>query len=401
MLRTGRRLRWAEVGLAVLVSAAACAQEDDPAPSLIEASIVDGASELDPAQLSMLELRFDRPLARDRGHARLQTALLDLELPLAWSADGLRASITFAGVLRSDRTYHLALESAVDPAGRAPEVRTLWPQGTLRFSTVRRDFTAPAVVDSTPRHLATDLYPAPVYEGGAPRIRISVTFDEGMHPEARQVSWGPAGQPRTPATATWSADARTLGFEIVAAPFSGKRPLEDRTVYQLDLSTLRDLAGNPATLDGQSALLEFTTGTYDALLNHSCGHVFFGPFSAVSASGARDLGAPRTDAAHTRYTINLPGGGATTGYTRLRASADATWHLFLDGDLEMSVVDSAGSALPSQKSPTPAACAGITHRMVFSLQELDQAFLVFGPTAVGSAKLIVEQLSAVATEPTP
>jgi hypothetical protein len=179
----------------------------------------------------------------------------------------------------------------------------------------------------------------------------------------------------------------------VAPPFAGGRPLQDTTAYEVELQGLRDLAGNPAQFSASSnGRLHFTTGIYDALLNHSCGHVAFGPFSEVLAATTPGAQAPRSDTAHTRFTITLPGAVAPyAGFTRLRAGTDAIWHLFLDGDFPLTVQDALGEPLALVRSPTPRACSGITHRVTFSLRALDQMFLGIGPGVSPVVRFIVEQ----------
>jgi hypothetical protein len=244
------------------------------------------------------------------------------------------------------------------------------------------------------------VYPARLAGGTSPRVRVSLRFDEPMDPASGPVEWSAQGEPRAPLAGTWSSDGTTLELVILGSPIAGRRPLDDLTLYELDLRALRDLAGNtvePAAglADG---LLRFTSGVYDPLLNHACGHVVFGPFAAATATAAATPLAERTDTAHTRYTIALPGtGGSHAGYTRLRAVSAGTWSLFLDGEVPVALETDAGVATPVALTAMPDACDGITHRATFPLTALEQRYLRLGPIAAAEARLIVEIVAAASS----
>lgn len=256
------------------------------------------------------------------------------------------------------------------------------------------DQTAPRVVATSPMQGASGVYPAPLDADTAPRVQISLRFDEPMDPETSSIALVSAGGVTEPAAAAaWSLDQTQLTLTYAGSPLAGRRPLADDTSYALDLRGLRDRAGNAldpgAPLD--QGTLRFTTGAYDPLLNHSCGHVLFGPYATAQAAPTRSSIAARTDTAHTRYTVSLPAAGdAHAGYTRLRATSTATWHLFLDGEVAVALESQLGEPLPISLAATPAACAGITHRATFHATELDQLFLRFGPQPAPEVKLVVE-----------
>lgn len=371
-------------------------EEDREPPRLISSSLPDGVGEVDPSSLAAIELRFSEAMREDVGEATLSTLDEAAPVRLRWSAPDT-AVLEVAGALVVDRRYRLRLEQLLDVAGNPLQTEDVWPEGELHFSTVRVDLRGPTVESSSPAHLETEVYPAPVFGGTAPRVTVTLRFDEAMDPTQRQVTWGPQGGAMQAVMGSWTTDRRGFSFEIAGA-LSGRRPLEDRTGYQVSLQGLRDLAGNPATLDGQTDSLRFTTGTYDALLNHSCGHVLFGPFVALTAAASPSPQAPRSDAAHTRYTVSLPGAAPFSGATRLRAPANATWHLFLDGDLPISVLDAQGQPLALTRAVTPRACDGISHSVTFALAELDQVSLIFGPQPAATARFIVEQVAVEAQE---
>ncbi len=403
-MASSRSLRAASVRLflfLVLVAAAlapGCAEDDDVRrPQLLASSLVDGTTGVGPETLQEVVVEFDEPMD-PMGRAALRTSAQDVELEIEWDAARTAATIGLGGVVLVDRQYTLALEGFADPAGNALDGGELAPGEQLRFATRREDFAAPVVVESSPAHLEEAVYPAPVFDGTAPRVRVSIRFSESMDPAFREVSWAALGGEVRKAMGAWSEDLRVMSFAI-EAPGLGGRPLQDRTSYQIELAALRDLAGNAARrAEGATErALQFSSGAYDALLNHSCGHVAFGPFASVTAAADPGPLVARSDAAHTRYTVTLPmvagSAGTYAGYTRLRAPADATWNLFLDGELAVSVRDLEGQEVPVARSATAAACNGISHRATFSLQALDQVLLQIGPQSTAVARFIVEQVA--------
>lgn len=404
-MATSRSFRAAFVrsflALVPTTSVVGCAEDDDTRrPQILASSLADGATDVGPEALGEVVVEFDEPMDPKRGRVVLRTSTGEEALEVRWDEARTAASIALGGGVVVDRRYTLALEGFVDPAGNALDGGDLAPDEQLRFATRREDFAAPVVVESSPAHLEEDVYPAPVFEGTAPRVRVSLRFSEPMDPAFREVSVGAVGGETRRAMGAWSEDLKRMTFAI-EAPGLGGRPLQDRTSYQLELGGLRDLAGNSARVaeGSMETALRFSSGEYDALLNHSCGHVAFGPFASVSAAAEPGPLIARSDAAHTRYTVTLPmvagAAGTYAGYTRLRAPADATWHLFLDGEVDMRVQDLDGAALPVTKSATPAACGGISHRATFSLRELDQVLLAIGPQATTTARFIVEQVATV------
>ncbi len=256
------------------------------------------------------------------------------------------------------------------------------------------DTTPPRVAASSPPHDAIGVYPARLFGGTVPRVRITIRFDEPMDPARATVRWGATGGGMAAqAIGTWSPDAFELVIDLLGAPLTGQRPLADLTGYELDLGDLRDPAGNGVVPDVglDAGKLRFTTAAYDPLLTHACGHVVFGPYAEVAAAATPSPLAARTDVAHTRYTVSLPdAGGNRTGYTRIRATADATWHLFLEDDRPVALETEAGAAVPLVTEATPDACDGIRHRATFQAAALDQRFLRFGPQAEPVTRLIVE-----------
>jgi Bacterial Ig-like domain len=387
----------------LIASLLGCGQDDDRRePMLVSLSLVDGSTEIDPDLTKEVVALFDEPLDASRGRAILRTSQGEVEVPVSWSQQATMVTLSLDGLIVVDRRYRLVLEDFADPSGNLVDAAAELPDGALRFATKRVDREAPTLVSSVPMDGQVGVYPASVFDGTAPSVRVRVRFSEPMESVDAPVTWGPVGRPHSAITGAWSSDQTELLIEIEAPPFAGRRPLENETLYEFDLSGVQDLAGNPLSSSAgpQNGRIRFTTGTYDALLNHSCGHVFFGPNATAVAAAVASQQAPRTDIAHTRFTVELPvdggGSGLHSGFTRLRAPARATWHLFLDGDLAVSALDGVGQPIPTLRRATASACVGITHEVIFQLNEADQVFLRFGAQIAPVARFIVEQVTDAA-----
>lgn len=155
-------------------------------------------------------------------------------------------------------------------------------------------------------------------------------------------------------------------LEVELSPGLGARQvLEDHTHYHWDLSRLRGQGGAPVDLTplGPSGV-GFTTARYDALLNHSCGHVLFGPYASATAA-ALPATAPRTDVGHTRYSVQLPSGGR--GHVALLATTPTNFTLYFEQNVVLQLTLPDGNARAVSTSTVPRACAGIERRAELSL----------------------------------
>ena len=249
--------------------------------------------------------------------------------------------------------------------------------------------TPVTVVASRPRLHEMDVYPAPLEPSLGQVVRITVEFSEAMVPTST-VHFSSDGGARTIET-RWS-DNRHLEA-VIQPPAFGGAPLADDTVYSLDLSPLMSANGTPlqpdaGLLDGR---LVFTTGQLDTLLNHSCGHVQFGPFKSVTALAEPSLLAPGTDTPHTQYTIGLPatGGGAWEGFTRFDVPAKGRFTLFLAQPTDITVHRDSVAAEPLVAAATPPACDGISQRVSFAAEGAEQLQLELGARAA-EIRLVVE-----------
>jgi hypothetical protein len=244
------------------------------------------------------------------------------------------------------------------------------------------------------------------YDGAASRPGVylrkvlTVTFSGPMQPSLAQVMLthrtDTSVAPR-PLTGQWSSDHRTLTVTI-PAPEEGGPPLEASSSYALDLTGLKDAAGNP--LDGAPVLgdgkLDFTTGAREALLEHSCTHALVNTATALDAAPTPFAFPPATDEGHKRYRLTLPGSeGSFQGYSDFISAPDVdeTVTLFLDRRVPVSVRnDTEGVEVPVELLATEPVCAGITHRARFSATAGDLIYqLRYGPTDVATFEFVLER----------
>jgi hypothetical protein len=241
------------------------------------------------------------------------------------------------------------------------------------------DTTAPTVTSSTPAEGATGVYPVEIYSrttgqaGLAERKALTVQFSEPMDTSLTQATLHDLTDTSVPARTidgVWSTEGQTLTLTVLQ-PEEGGPALNEETAYALDLTGLKDLAGN--TLDAAHAglgdgKLNFQTGPVDMLLNHACGHTLVDGILSVTAAASTTGAVPRTDQTHKNYEVTLPSSGATyAGYTRMRLAPETDFVLFLDRDLSVSLHEPVDDvAVPATLERAPAACAGITHKALFT-----------------------------------
>lgn len=131
----------------------------------------------------------------------------------------------------------------------------------------------------------------------------------------------------------------------------------------------------------------FTTGKYDGLLNHSCGHTLFGPFASVGSSPNAEASAPDISMTHVEYTVTLrPNEGVYSGWVRAQFPTQGPYRLYFDAATTVTLSDSDGTmeeAVPL--SPTPLACPGITHELTLTPSPYEDLFLRLGPDVMPSA----------------
>lgn len=267
---------------------------------------------------------------------------------------------------------------------------TATPDGLVDIGLLEHPF----VVSSAPLLDEEDVYPASIVDGTGEavslRVDVSSAMDVTRHEAVLSSSTG-----NHVLSGEWDSAAMTITFVVSAPPFSGAPPLVDETDYELDLSGLRSVTGAPLEpeIGLRASRLEFRTGVRDPLLNHSCGHVAFGPYADALASVAPSPGADRVDLPHHLYTLELPvipSGETYGGYVRFRAAAAGTFHFFLDGAIAVARVDDVGASTPLDVRATPAACDGITHQVTFEGLGDETYMVQFGPSAEPVIHVIVE-----------
>lgn len=237
------------------------------------------------------------------------------------------------------------------------------------------------IVRSSPRLDEQNVYPAPVSAEAGEATLIEVHFSHPMRTEAITLLSGDGATSHI--ETTWSNGNRDLEV-LVLSPTLGARPLSDNTEYALDLARLETKEGGTLAPDRNLRLgkLHFTTGSYDALLNHSCSHTFFGPFGAVAAPVDIADVPPASLATHVQYDVQLAelddGYG---GFLRLRMTQAGDYRLYSDVEVTHSVTPSsetgAGGAggeasnaselTPLPVEPTPRACLGILYSSTLGL----------------------------------
>jgi hypothetical protein len=255
------------------------------------------------------------------------------------------------------------------------------------------DAPVPYVIATAPDLGETNVYPAPLYDGNGEEFVLELAFSQRMQPH-EGFALVAHDHART-AHAEWSEDDTSLRL-VVRSSVASPRPLADDTEYRLDASMLESAAGIAldASVRLRDGALVFRTGHYDTLLNHSCGHTFFGPFASASASALADTSAPDIGTTHTEYSITLLGDDAGTfgGFVRAQFLAAGRYRLYFDGVTPVTRLTSPESVgeVASLRA-TPRVCPGITHQL--TLPEVtpgEDLFLFMGPQASSTRRVIVE-----------
>jgi hypothetical protein len=350
-----------------------------------------------------LTVEFSEPMKAGRGTVKVTTGDTVATLP-AESWDTARRVLTLqpSTPLPPSTEVNVAVQTDfTDDAGNA-----LAAPFTFRFTT---GTNAPrtSVASSQPAEGSQGLYPVEMYYDGAAsrpgvylRKVLTVTFSGPMEPSLAQVTLSnrtdTSVEPRS-LTGQWSSDHRTLTVTI-PAPEEGGPPLEASSTYALDLTRLKDAAGNP--LDGAPVLgdgkLDFTTGARESLLEHACTHALVNTAEALNAAPTPFAFPPTTDEGHKRYRLTLPGGdGSYQGYSDFISAPDGdeTVTLFLSRQVPVTVRNDTESVdVPVELLATEPVCAGITHRARFGATAGDMIYqLHYGPTDLATFEFILER----------
>ncbi|NVJ23474.1 Ig-like domain-containing protein [Myxococcus sp. AM011] len=268
------------------------------------------------------------------------------------------------------------------------------------------DTTKPHVTASSPEEGATNVLPVQTYKVDATntslRRLVSISFSEPMDSTAAQVTLLDVSVPANAArvlTGTWSEDALTLSLSI-PRPESDLPPLEEDNRYSLDLTSLRDVAGN--TLDAAHAglgngRLDFTTGERDRVTEHACGHALLEAPVAVRAGASPTTMYPATDSPHEFYELTLPASGASfLGYSEVvSAERDEPVIMYLNQDVPVVVHDVTESetVIASSVTPAPTVCLpAMTHVLKFTAPAGDRFLrLTYGPTPLEKFTFVFER----------
>jgi len=248
----------------------------------------------------------------------------------------------------------------------------------------------PTLLSSTPALDEDAVYPSPLWSGDGEEVVIELAFSEPMvlTGELRLTA---AEHERPIAEVVWSQDSRNASL-FVRPDFSNPRPLRDETEYALDTSGFISAAG--LHLDPEIGLrdgiLVFTTGRFDGLLNHSCGHTFFGPFADLVAGPQPDDSAPDITTTHTQYTVALlPEESAFSGWLRATFPSVGPYRLYFDTEVTLARFDG-GTMQPMTLSPTARVCPGITHEVTLHPAAGEAWLLFVGPQPSSPVHVIVE-----------
>lgn len=165
----------------------------------------------------------------------------------------------------------------------------------------------PVLIASAPKSGEVEVYPSPFGDGETYQFVAALSFSEAMNPSIRGVQLAAGDNRATDHLLEWKEGGTTATLSVNPPPL-GVQILAEYTTYTLSFGELESAEGQPisTTLDGAEAHITFTTGAYDALLNHSCGHTVFGPFGAGIASAIDDDPTFTATATHTQYTLTLP-----------------------------------------------------------------------------------------------
>ena len=131
----------------------------------------------------------------------------------------------------------------------------------------------------------------------------------------------------------------------------------------------------------------------DPVIEHSCGHMTFGPFASATAQAYPGFVFTDISATHTNYTVTLPGSGTAHGGAVLYSPGeDGRYAFFTTPGVTLQLVDAAGlvqspiigAAVPGEL------CAQIEQVAVFSLSSSQTYTVVYGPTANATTQTLIE-----------
>lgn len=379
-------------------------------PTVREGSPSEGATGVAYDSTRFVVITFSEPM--DTGANVGKAELVDVErgtrtaLAPSWSPDGFVATYNVEFKLRQTATMRVDLTGFKDRAGNPFDPAPYLGDGSLNF-TVAADNVKPYVSSSSVQDGTTDIYPVEVYATGSTpptglRKVFSFGFNEPMDRTANSVRLAEVGSTNAPRVlavgpSNWSADAKTLTITITP-PGTGQLPLLADTGYTLDLTSMKDVAGNLLDITlgavGTNGKLDFGTLLDNPLLDHACVHALSVTPTSVLASVSASS-APRTDTLHGHYKVVLSSNGSSfEGYTRMQVPVLSYHHLFMNQLQTVAVSDPAQPNTAFQVTRVavePACPSAITHRALFSNGEPATLNVKFGPTTGQTFNFVYEQ----------
>lgn len=130
----------------------------------------------------------------------------------------------------------------------------------------------------------------------------------------------------------------------------------------------------------------------DALVEHSCFHARFGPFTTVLATSGEELTneTPNIDAVHTEFRIGLAGSVSSVTYTPVRSG---TWTMFRGTDVPVRLFDSSNEQLlPTFDVDGDTDCDALPLAAAYQLEEAEFYRIEFGPSTADHVVVVLEYL---------
>jgi hypothetical protein len=252
------------------------------------------------------------------------------------------------------------------------------------------DAPYPVLVASTPVADEVEVYPSPFGDGKAYQFTATLTFSEMMDRSVTAVQLAASDATPTDHEVAWSDDGTTASL-VVNPPPLAVQILAEHTTYTLSFGDLQSALGQRvrAVSEIASPYIKFTTGAYDALLNHSCGHTVFGPFGTGVASAIGDAPTFTVTATHTQYALSLPESDeGHAGTVALNLPITGDYRLYFDESLKLAAL---GSTLDVTR--TASSCPGIRAQADIALVAGVPVAIELSSKDSDQVNLIVESLA--------
>jgi hypothetical protein len=350
---------------------------DTIAPQVRSTSPEEGSPSVQYESTQFVVINFSEPMNTTAGAAELVDVANGTRTTLSpnWSGDGFSVAYNVQFRLRPGAAMRVTLAGFRDRANNLLNTAGyLGANGALDF-TVVPDTVKPFVTGTNIPDGTTGIYPAEVFAtGGTPstgfRKVFTFQFNEPMNTAVTRVTLhetlNPGATPRA-FTGVWN-DSRNMTVTVLPAT-QGTLPLLEDTPFYLDVTELKDVAGNfvdaqvPPLGDGH---LDFRTSLSDTDLNHACQDALTQPLTPIAATATVTTTTPRTDAFHTLYRPSMPTNGTSfTGFTKGQISG--TQRIFFSGPVQLLVTDpqNPGQGIPVTQTAVPPACDQLTHENRF------------------------------------